>query len=268
MSSCLDAAMRYARRGWPVFPCKPGSKEPATAHGFLDATTDLAQVERLWSRRPELNVAVATGGHGPDVLDVDVAHGRPGYQSLHTAIRAGLVPSPIVWVATPSGGMHLYYPGGGQRNGSLPAHGLDFRGGGGYVVAPPSQVDGRTYVVVSPWNPQAGRIDFGRLKEHLAPRREPVPWRESAPSGSAADREPGTARLAAWVAAREPGNRNAATFWAACRAAEAGDTEALEAIAAAAVSTGLAKDAVDKTIASAVRTAGLRRLVIDREAAS
>jgi hypothetical protein len=232
------------------------------AHGFRDATTDVAQIERLWSRRPDMNVAVATGGDGPDVLDVDVAHGKPGYQSLHTAIRAGFVPPPIVWVATPSGGMHLYYRGDSQRNGSLPAHGLDFRAAGGYVVAPPSRVDGRTYVVASPWNREAGGIDFSRLKEHLAPRREITL------SQSSAALAPVTDRLAAWVAAQKPGNRNQAAFWAACRAAEAGDREALEAIAAAAVSTGLAKDAVDKTIASAVRTVGSRRLAIQREAAS
>lgn len=261
MSEYLDAAVRYARRGWPVFPCKPGSKEPAAAHGFRDATTDVPLVERFWSRRPDMNVAVATGGDGPDVLDVDVAHGKRGYQSLHAAIRAGLVPPPVVWVATPSGGMHLYYRGDAQRNGSLPTSGLDFRGSGGYVVAPPSQVDGRTYVVVSPWSPEAGGIDFGRLKEDLAPRRE------SALSQSAAGREQVTGRLAAWVASQRPGNRNQATFWAACRAAEAGDSEALAAIADAAVSTGLAKDAVDKTIASAVRTAGSRGLAIEREAA-
>jgi Bifunctional DNA primase/polymerase, N-terminal len=257
----LDAAVRYARHGWPVFPCKPGSKEPATAHGFVDATTDVAQIERFWSRRPDMNVAVATGCEGPDVLDIDVAHGKPGYQSLHTAIQAGLVPPPIVSVATPSGGMHLYYSGDAQRNGSLPAHGLDFRGDGGYVVAPPSQVGGRSYVFVSRWNPDERIIDFARLKEYLAPRRQP------AISAAARGREPGTGRLATWVAAQKPGNRNQATFWAACRAAEAGDAEALLAIADAAVSTGLEKDAVDKTIASAVRTVGSRRFVAEHEAA-
>jgi len=92
MSEHLDAALRYARRGWPVFPCKPGSKEPATAHGFHDATTDVGCIERFWTRRPDMNVAVATGGEGPDVLDIDVAHGKAGYASLHAAILAGVVP--------------------------------------------------------------------------------------------------------------------------------------------------------------------------------
>jgi len=39
-SSALTYALGYARHGWPVFPCMPGSKEPATRHGFKDASTD------------------------------------------------------------------------------------------------------------------------------------------------------------------------------------------------------------------------------------
>jgi hypothetical protein len=260
MNEYLDAAVRCARRGWPVFPCKPGSKEPATRHGFHDATTDVGRVERFWARRPEMNVAIATGGDGPDVLDVDIAHGKPGYQSLHAATRAGLVPPPMGWVATPSGGMHLYYCGDYQRNGSLAEHGLDFRGKGGYVVAAPSQVDGRRYLVVSYWSAEPVRIDFGRLREHLAPRPSPV----ARPSP---EREANTGYLAAWVAGQKPGNRNGATFWAACRAAEAGDADALVAIADAAIGIGLERDAVEKTIASAVRTACQKAQSLEREAA-
>ena len=61
----LNAALRYARANWPVFPCIPGEKVPVTAHGFLDATTDPDKITWCWSRHPDRNVAIATGQPGP-----------------------------------------------------------------------------------------------------------------------------------------------------------------------------------------------------------
>ena len=57
----LRQALDYAGRGWPVFPCQPGKKIPATPHGYLDATTDQGQVYAWFGRDPQLNLAVATG---------------------------------------------------------------------------------------------------------------------------------------------------------------------------------------------------------------
>jgi hypothetical protein len=258
MSERQDAAVRYARAGWPVFPAKADMKEPATRHGVLDAESDARTVARWWARHPDANVAIATGKPGPTVLDVDVAHGKPGPASLNHAVRAGLVPSPMAAVRTPSGGSHLYYSGDEQRNGSLPAQGLDLRGQGGYVIAPPSTVGGRPYFVVS-HSAQPASIDFAAIRDHLQPQPE------------SRSRQPrtgyqGAARLADWVADLPEGNRNAGTFWAACRAVEHGDSETLAAIARAAVSTGLDHRAVDKTIASARRTASPKAQA-DREAA-
>ena len=56
----------------PVFPCHPGAKQPLTRHGYLDATTQQAQIERWWTMWPTANVALATGRPGFNVLDVDV----------------------------------------------------------------------------------------------------------------------------------------------------------------------------------------------------
>ena len=76
-SPTLRYALGYAARGWPVFPCQPGQKIPATQHGYRDATTDPDQITAWFSRHPGRNLAIATGAPGPDVLDVD-QHGPAG----------------------------------------------------------------------------------------------------------------------------------------------------------------------------------------------
>jgi hypothetical protein len=66
--SNLDAAVRYAELGYPIFPCAPNDKRPLTANGFLDATVDPARIEAYWSDTPAANVAIATAG----LLVVDI----------------------------------------------------------------------------------------------------------------------------------------------------------------------------------------------------
>jgi Bifunctional DNA primase/polymerase, N-terminal len=266
----LEAAAAYAQRGWPVFPARPDNpgcgspggcvcKAPGTAHGVDDATTDLALIERYWDRSPEANVAIATGGAGPAVLDVDVAHGRPGYASLRQAIKAGLVPPPTVTVRTPSGGAHLYYAAvPGQRNGSLPAQGLDWRAERGYVLAPPSAVHGRPYVLTHSGGDMA-TIDFNGLRSYFQPSSQPAEQRQR-------DGPHDTSRLADWVARLQPGNRNSGLWWAAWRAAQARDHATITQISQAALTTGLGRPEIDRTIASAMHTADHPRDRAQRQA--
>ena len=61
-----------------------------------------------------------------------------GWAAFNKAQRAGLLDGWVRAVETPSGGLHLHYPGTDQRNGSLRGQHLDFRGAGGYVLLPPS----------------------------------------------------------------------------------------------------------------------------------
>jgi hypothetical protein len=136
-ASVAQAALAYAGRGWPVFPCE--GKRPLTAHGLLDATIARSTIERWWTRIwPDANVAIVTGRpSGLVVLDVD---GEAGEDSLH-ALRASGSVAPTVEALTPHG-RHLYFahPGTEVRNsaGKL-GPGLDVRGDGGYVIAPPSR---------------------------------------------------------------------------------------------------------------------------------
>lgn len=143
------AAIGYADRGMPVFPCEPRGKRPLTTHGFHDSTTDIATVWSWWSRWPDANIGMPTG-HRFDVFDIDGPNGVNmmwGYYPVH-GCRANLL-DVLAHVSTPSdGGHHLYVPAvAGKKNGIKFWDGLDYRGLGGYVIVPPSiGANGRRYV--------------------------------------------------------------------------------------------------------------------------
>jgi hypothetical protein len=241
------AALDYARRGWPVFPCRPGRKLPDTLHGCKDATVDPDRVASWWWHTPDANIGIATGAPGPDVLDVDTKNGAPGYATLNRLVRAGLAAGAHRLVRTPSGGLHLYYAGSEQGNGSLPRHGIDFRGAGGYVLAPPSQVDGHSYELLEDRAETGRRLDQNAIRRLLDPPRTRAYVAPHAASGQA---------LVAWLSRQREGNRNNALFWAACEAVKAGCEADLPALRDAAIAAGLGELEAQRTIASAVRRVG------------
>jgi hypothetical protein len=246
----LDRALAYAAHGWPVFPCRPGTKEPATTHGHLDATTSPAIITAWWDAVPDRNVAIATGAPGPDVLDVDVRPAGNGYPAWNRLQRAGLTRGAVALIRTPSGGLHAYYSGTQQRSRRIPAEHVDFKAAGGYVIAPPSRVGGTSYRVIRRPAGEPSSLDWPAVARVLLPEHA----RDARPSGQRAV-DPG--RLARWVAGLREGNRDDGLFWAACRVAEAGQLGSLDAIADAARAAGLSDTEVRRTIASAVRTAHL-----------
>lgn len=241
IAPALDAAVRYATAGWPVFPCKPGRKEPATRQGFKDATTDAGQIRRWWTSCPAYNVAIATGAPGPDALDVDVHPGGNGFEAFNRLTRAGLLAGAKAIIRTPSGGIHVYFDGTDQANGRLPRHHIDFRGLGGYVLVPPSTVSGSPYELVEK-RAAHGRLDWQQVRALLEPPRAAAPRR---PAGG------DVGHLAAWVEKLPEGNRNSGLFWAACRAVEAGADPV--ALVEAAVTAGLTEIEARRTISSAGR---------------
>jgi hypothetical protein len=164
----LTAAVVYARRGWPVFPChtavghpsaactcghadcaSPG-KHPRIAGGLRSATTDEATIRRWWARWPRANVALRTGSaSGLVVVDVDPAHGG-GESLLQLFDQYGRFVDGTRAVRTGGGGWHFYFehPGTFVKNdtGRRLGPGIDVRGDGGYVLAPPSvHASGGTY---------------------------------------------------------------------------------------------------------------------------
>jgi hypothetical protein len=245
----LRQALAYAQRGWPIFPCQPGQKIPATTHGYRNATSDPEQITAWFGRHPDYNLAIATGFPGPDVLDVD-QHGPAGdgFTALIKLRDAKLLDGAAAYVRTPSGGMHAYFTGTHQRNGHLPAHHLDFLATGGYVLAPPSAVGGRPYRIL--WAPEAhGGLNWDTVTRFLQPQRQHQQRRQ--PQTASRD----LSGLARWVAAQPEGNRNAGLFWAANRALETDPAADLSQLADAARQAGLADSEITRTLDSARRTA-------------
>jgi hypothetical protein len=269
----LAAALEYAEHGAPVFPLRgklPALPKVQGGRGLHDATTDPAVVRRMWNRYPEANVGVRTGAReqgGPDwsVLDVD---GHGGRESLRLIEQAGRLPRRTAVSVTGSGGLHIVYrhrDGLGLRNSqSVLGAGLDVRGDGGYIVAPPSvhPATGALYeweTMLRPWGdipawPER-QLTVTRPPETIVRNPEAI----ERLTGPAADRV--LAGLVSVVLRAQPGDRNGKLYWSAAKAREhiaAGRLDvatAREAFGEAAAQIGLPPDEVARTIASALRGA-------------
>lgn len=184
-----DAALAYASAGWLVFPlhhilptgacscgtrCSDPGKHPRVPWKD-NATTDADQIDRWWSKWPDANIGVVTGpDSGIWVLDldnkksVDIGDGLLIGQGTHS-LRVledmyGSLPETLTQI-TGSGGQHFVfaYPDTDQPYGNRAAlvPGVDVRGAGGYIVAPPSNhKSGARYTWVDPATPLAAPPDW------------------------------------------------------------------------------------------------------------
>ncbi|MEQ8816346.1 MAG: bifunctional DNA primase/polymerase [Thalassobaculum sp.] len=191
---CETAALAYLAQGWSVVALRPRDKRPLVAWEPLQHERP-AEAEVLgWFRsRPDANVGIVTGAvSGLVVLDVDPKHG--GEESLEQLVRGHEPLRPTVEAITGGGGRHLYFrhpgPEVGNRAGLRP--GLDIRGDGGYIVAPPSvHPNGSRYVWRdgrAPDDLRPAPLPFWLLDPHEGrPGRSQADWRmlvrEGVPEG-------------------------------------------------------------------------------------
>jgi hypothetical protein len=176
MNASLLAALAYVRRGWSVIPLWPRQKRPLIPWAaYQRAPAAEAEVREWYARWPDANIGIVTGAVSSlVVLDVDPLHG--GDRSVEELERAhGHLPR-TVEASTGGGGRHVYWahPGGHVRNQVGLAPGLDLRGDGGFVVAPPSvHPSGRRYAWGQSHRPEEAPLaPMPPWVLHLARRRE------------------------------------------------------------------------------------------------
>jgi hypothetical protein len=169
----LQAALDYATDGrWPlkVFPAPPGEKKSHYSMKFTEdgarwgATKTPELIEKYWRENPDANIGIPTGAeNGFFVVEVDrrEAHEKltvDGQQSLAKLIadNGGEWPKTRI-VRSPTNSLHYYFaqPLGFKSRNSASAlgEGIDVRGDGGMVIAPPSinpKYPGKCYEVVDP----------------------------------------------------------------------------------------------------------------------
>lgn len=141
-SEMLDAALSYAEKGLPVFPCNSANKRPLTEHGFEDASVDPETIQAWWARWPNAMIGMPTGERtGFWALDVDDPTLFEGQRT---------VDFPTTRRCDTGKGYHLLFrfdpsapvtnaqrhPKKGWPFAELP--GAEARGQGGYVIVPPS----------------------------------------------------------------------------------------------------------------------------------
>jgi Protein of unknown function (DUF3987)/Bifunctional DNA primase/polymerase, N-terminal/Primase C terminal 2 (PriCT-2) len=150
----LTAALSYAkRRGWSVFPVPFGTKQShksARKNGgrAWGMTANPAEIERDFTQWPEAGVGVPTGLiNGMFVLETDTiaGHGVDGAAGLRALVIEHRYLPDTLMAESPTGSIHRYFAwprlvGVDIRNSdSKLAPGVDIRGNGGMVVAPPTK---------------------------------------------------------------------------------------------------------------------------------
>lgn len=281
-SSILDFALDYARRGWHVFPCWPGDKSPCVGAdrdargnkvpktgGLYKATTDATLIDTWWTRWPSAMIGVRMGAaSGVWAIDPDAPKdaSKPDGAAAWSALTAqhGVVHTHTH--LTPGGGQHLLFAWDPARpisnsEGSLKNSGINIRGEGGYVIAPPSRrADGKAYVIAEP-------LDFFRfatapvwLYAMLKPVTSEKPISRIAtilPHGDPTGRIQGILNT---VATAGEGQRNKVLYWGARRVVDmvveravppAEGDRAFAALFDAAIHAGLSDHEIVRTLQSA-----------------
>lgn len=147
----LEEALKYAARGWSVFPCREiisqpflhegemiqrKAKSPYIMGGFQVASTDTDTIKQWWTKYPNAAIGISCEASNLICVDIDTKDGRKGFENF---MRLNISDVGALHGITPSGGNHIIYSGIANSYANV-ITGIDLRSGGAYFIAPPSQI--------------------------------------------------------------------------------------------------------------------------------
>lgn len=182
----LESAIKYAKRGWAVFPTreveskpfivvtKSGEKKtktmpvksPYCREGFTEATKNVSIITEWWKKYPEAGIGIFCEASNLVVVDIDVRDGKRGFDNF---MKMNIPDEGALHAVTPSGGVHIIYSGLMNSHANVKT-GVDIRSKGAYFVAPPSWIyeDGikKSYIEADDWNKEPVPVPLS-LEEEL-----------------------------------------------------------------------------------------------------
>jgi replicative DNA helicase len=201
------AAVWWASKGVPVLPlhhpvgpdgdlscscrkpkCSSPGKHPIAElvpNGLTDASRDAEVVADWWRRYPFANIGLRTGVEF-DLLDIDGEAGFTSYAVLTEQLGGAPEAVCVVESGRAEGGRHYYVQPAGKKalTGGLRGvpYGIDVKGAGGYVVAPPSRhISGNRYQWTAPYGTHTGSVPWDRVYDALT-ANDPAKHRPAAPT--------------------------------------------------------------------------------------
>lgn len=192
----LKEALKYAGKGFYVFPCREkyegkyyskkfgkwreaDAKQPRVSGGLNNATIDSNIIREWWSRSGWENscIAINCGLSKLFVIDMDV-HNINGMNNFNKLA----IPDIDAWhSSTANGGMHIVFsdPKGIGKSSTNSRLGIDTRGRGGYFIAPPSCIyekDGtkKCYIALDDWDRKLQEISPDSMKKLGIDREQTV----------------------------------------------------------------------------------------------
>lgn len=142
-TTMIDSALDYAKKGWPVFPCR-ANKAPYTDNGVLAATTNKQQIREWWAKWPRANIGMDVGAANMVVIDLD-----PGHDWAQLEKNIGKLPETGLVQNTPRGGQHLFFAKDREElipaSASKVADHVDVRSHHSYVLLAPSRTKDGEY---------------------------------------------------------------------------------------------------------------------------